>query len=218
MHKTYFPVLALFLILPFPGESPALTFTEVAERVERTYGEFENLEASFVQESRVAALGGRTRHKEGRLWFLRPGRMRWEYEKPERQLIVADGMNLWYYRPRQKQVIVRELDGAFSSQTPLLFLFGRGRIAEEFSWDDGEAAADADGIITLDLKPKEETPELTGLKLLVRHEAWTVAATVIRDAFGNETRLEFSDEKPNTSVDAGLFLFEPPPGTEVISP
>lgn len=218
MKKTFLPLLALFLLLPFPGKSPALTFSEVTENVERTYAGFEDLEASFVQESRVVALGGRTRHKEGRIWFLRPGRMRWEYERPEQQLIVADGVNLWYYRPRQKQVIVRELDGAFSSQTPLLFLFGRGRMAEEFDWEEGEAAAGADGNITLELKPKVETPELTGLKLLVRPESWTVAATVIRDAFGNETRLDFSGEKPNTGVGEDLFFFEPPPGTEVVSP
>jgi len=26
--------------------------------------------------------------------------MRWEYEKPERQVIITDGKKLWIFRPR----------------------------------------------------------------------------------------------------------------------
>lgn len=216
MNKGLFHVLMILPLLLLPREGSAMTLAEVAAKVEQTYEGFHTLEASFVQESRVAALGGRTRRKEGRIFFSKPGHMRWEYERPEPQLIIADGVNLWYYRPEKKQVIVRALDGAFNSQTPLLFLFGEGKLAEEFTWEDQEAGPG--DLYVLNLTPKRETPDLVGLKIEVRAEDFTVAATVLRDAFGNETRLEFDDEKVNGHLDDGLFVFEPPADAEVLNP
>jgi len=218
VKKKIFLVPMILLLLGAPAGGFALDRAEVAGRVEAAYAAIDDLAATFVQKSRVAALGGRTREKEGKIYFRRPGKMRWEYERPEPQLIVSDGVNLWYYRPERKQVVVQELDWAFNSQTPLHFLFGEGRLAEEFTWDEGSAVADGDGRYMLEMKPKEETPDLVALKLEVRSETFTVAATVLRDAFGNETRLEFSGEKVNGGLDDGLFSFEPPPGTEVVTP
>ena len=36
---------------------------------------------------------------EGKVSFLRPGKMRWEYETPEEQLLVTDGETVWLYDP-----------------------------------------------------------------------------------------------------------------------
>ena len=36
---------------------------------------------------------------EGKVSFLRPGKMRWEYETPEEQLLVTDGKTVWLYDP-----------------------------------------------------------------------------------------------------------------------
>ena len=103
--------------------------------VQTRYGALRDLTASFTQESRVASLG-RARTRAGRLFFQAPGLMRWEYDGPEPQLIVADGKQLWFHRPERKQVVVQAVDAAFTRQTPLLFLFGRGDFAAEFTWDE----------------------------------------------------------------------------------
>src|SRR5512139_1002305 len=88
--------------LPAQAESPGALLRCVQER----YGALRDLSASFAQESRVVSLG-RPRTRSGTLSFLAPGRMRWEYAGPERELIVADGERLWFYRPERKQVVVQ---------------------------------------------------------------------------------------------------------------
>jgi len=191
--------------------------SEVAAMVQQKYSALEGLSADFRQESRIATLG-RSRHKSGRILFRRGGKMRWEYEGPDPQLIVTDGKTLWYFRPDQEQVVVQDLGQAFTSQTPLLFLFGEGRLAEEFSWEEGDLSADGSGLLTLEMKPRRETPDLVALTLLVRAADYSVASTVLRDAFGNITRLDFSGEKENPDLDDGLFTFRIPEGAEVIRP
>jgi len=195
------------------AETPSALLRCVQDR----YGALRDLSATFAQESRVASLG-RTRTRAGRLFFQAPGRMRWEYDGPEPQLIVADGKQLWFHRPERNQVVVQPMDAAFTRQTPLLFLLGRGDFAAEFTWDERELAPGAGGLVSVALRPRVEAPDLSRLVLEVVGGECRLAGTIVEDAFGNVTRLVFSGERANTGLDAGLFHFAPPKGTEVVRP
>src|ERR1700675_4553988 len=46
----------------------------------------------------------------GTMQFVRPGRFRWEYDKPYEQTIVGDGAKLWIYDKALNHVAVRKLD------------------------------------------------------------------------------------------------------------
>ncbi len=207
-------VLAVVLA---PATGEALDASAVAKGLREKYAALEDLSAVFRQESKVVSLG-RSRQKEGTILVKKPGRMRWDYTAPDRQLIISDGENLWYFRPDRNQVVVQELSRAFTNQTPLFFLFGEGDLSAEFTWGEGDLVPDGKGNFVLELKPRVETPDLVDLTLEVRKADFTVFATVLRDAFGNVTRLEFSGEKENEGLAEELFTFEPPPGAEVVRP
>jgi outer membrane lipoprotein carrier protein len=207
-------VLAVVLT---PATGEALDASAVAKGLREKYAALEDLSAVFKQESKVVSLG-RSRQKEGTILVKKPGRMRWDYTAPDRQLIISDGENLWYFRPDQNQVVVQELSRAFTNQTPLFFLFGEGDLSTEFTWGEGDLVPDGKGNFVLELKPRVETPDLVDLTLEVRKADFSVFATVLRDAFGNVTRLEFSGEKENGGLADELFTFEPPPGAEVVRP
>lgn len=200
-----------------PPPAVAISASEVARGVENKYSSLRDLSADFRQESRVVTLG-RTRVKSGTLRFVRPGRMRWDYLGPDPQMLVSDGSTLWFYRPGQKQVVVQDVSAAFTNQTPLLFLFGEGSLAEEFDWDEKDLEGSRDGIYTLAMRPRKETPDLISLTLEVRAGDFSIGATVLEDAFGNVTRLEFSGEKEDQDLLDDIFTFEVPEGTEVIRP
>jgi outer membrane lipoprotein carrier protein len=205
----------LLLAVLLPGAAFALGAGEVADGVQKKYSALNDLSASFNQESRVVTLG-RSRFKEGTILFKKPGRMRWDYSPPDPQLIVSDGETLWYYRQEQKQVFIRNLGSVFAIQTPLLFLFGEGRLADQFLWEEKELTADGEGTYLLEMTPRSETPDLVSLALAVREGDFSIAATVLTDAFGNVTRLDFSEERENQGLEEGPFTFEVPEGSEVI--
>jgi chaperone LolA len=204
--------------LPAGAETAAAqTPTYLLRCVQSRYGALRDLTAAFAQESRVASLG-RTRTRAGRLFFQAPGRMRWEYDAPEPQAIVADGKQLWFYRPERKQVVVQPMGAAFTRQTPLLFLFGRGDFAREFTWDDRALAPGEGGLVSVALRPRVEAPDLSRLVLEVAGDECRLAGTIVEDAFGNVTHLVFSGERADSGLDAGLFRFAPPRGVEVVRP
>jgi outer membrane lipoprotein carrier protein len=208
---------AVLAVVLTPATGEALSASAVAKGLREKYAALEDLSAVFKQESKVVSLG-RSRRKEGTIRFKKPGRMRWDYTVPDSQLIIADGEKLWYFRPDRNQVVVQELSRAFANQTPLFFLFGEGDLSTEFTWGEGDLVPDGKGNFVLALKPRVETPDLVDLTLEVRKADFTVFATVLRDAFGNVTRLEFSEEKENGGLADELFTFDPPPGAEVIRP
>ena len=43
-----------------------------------------------------------------------------------------------------------------------------------------------------------------------------LVALDLADSFGQDTRVEFTDTRVNSSLDPLLFDFEPPPGTDII--
>ncbi len=49
---------------------------------------------------------------QGVMQFSRPGKFRWDYQKPYEQVIVGDGSKLWIYDKDLNQVTVRTLGGA----------------------------------------------------------------------------------------------------------
>jgi outer membrane lipoprotein carrier protein len=209
--------LSALLFAAAPPTAAAISASEVALGVESKYSALKDLSAEFRQESRIVTLG-RSRVKSGTIRFEKPGRMRWDYLGPDPQLLVSDGSTLWFYRPGQKQVVVQDISDAFTNQTPLLFLFGEGSLEEAFKWDEKDLEKSGDGVYTLAMRPREETPDLVALTLEVRARDFSIGATVLEDAFGNVTRLEFSGEQENQGLLGEIFTFQIPEGTEVVRP
>ncbi|MFM8411943.1 MAG: LolA family protein [Alphaproteobacteria bacterium] len=82
----------------------ALDATAVTARLQRRYDLTDTFSADFAQEMKLAT-GGPVPESSGKVWFHRPGRMLWRYEKPEEQSILADGDHLWIHQPSDKQVL-----------------------------------------------------------------------------------------------------------------
>ena len=73
------------LLLPLGQSEPK----ELASRMEARYRSAKTLQATFLE--RYAENGSVLRSEAGRAYFRRPGKMRWEYERPEKDLFLVDG-------------------------------------------------------------------------------------------------------------------------------
>jgi chaperone LolA len=216
-QSTLFVALALVALVTVPRAARAESPGALLRCVQGRYGSMRSLAATFDQESRVASLG-RPRTRAGRLFFQPPGRMRWEYDPPDAQLIVADGRQLWLYRPDRRQAVVQPMDAALTRQTPFLFLLGRGDFASEFTWEERDLAVGSGGAVAVALRPRVESADLARLTLEIVPGECRLSGTLVEDAYGNRTRLVFAAERADAALDPGLFRFAPPEGTEVVRP
>ena len=54
----------------------------------------DTFQSQFIQ-TVIDSDGQQIQRSEGTVWIRKPGRFRWDYQTPYRQLIVADGKQLW---------------------------------------------------------------------------------------------------------------------------
>lgn len=193
----------------------ALEAGDVVKRVQERYDATHDFTAKVIQKLRVASLD-KTLTSEGTVAFKKPGRMRWEFKEDEPQIIVADGETLWFYRPEEQQVFKAPFDAAFRSTTPISFLTGVGRIAQDFDVTlNGESA---DGkLLYLQLVPKRDAGDVGVLRLRVTRDSADIRGAEVFDPLGNVSILEFEDVQRNLELPDSRFEFEIPPGVDVIS-
>jgi outer membrane lipoprotein carrier protein len=187
----------------------------VTAEVQRRYDGALDFRARFSQTLTSAAMGRKTQ-SSGEVAFKKPGRMRWDYEKPDKSTYVTDGGVLWLYEPDDRQAFRQDLK---SSQLPaaLAFLTGKGKLASEFdiSFVAGAPYA-APGDYALSLSPKAVQPQVKSILFVVDPRTFDVRESVITDAQGNINDVLFADIRTNTKVPEALFHFTPPAGVRVI--
>jgi outer membrane lipoprotein carrier protein len=146
----------------------------------------------------------------GTFAFARPGKFRWTYDKPNKQVLVGDGTRLYIHDPDLNQVTVKRVDAAISS-TPAALLAGRDDITALFSLRD---AGSSDGLSWVEALPKAQDTGFEKVRLGLNGK--TLAAMELFDQLGGRTLLRFSDLKANAAVSPETFRFTPPKGADVI--
>ena len=153
---------------------------------------------------------GQQRESSGTFAFQRPGKFRWVYEKPFKQLIVGDGERLWVYDRDLSQVIVRKLDVALGS-TPAALLAGDSTLEKNFDLTD---TGRGNGLEYVEAKPRSPDTGFARVKIGLSDNL--PRAMELTDTFGNVTVLTFSRFERNPALDPDLFKFVPPQGADVI--
>lgn len=169
---------------------------EAVQKVSAYFAELKNLKGSFVQ------TGADNKRMRGKFFVKPPGRFRFDYASPSKQVIISDGNLLAIQDHDLKNEDVIQLD-----QTPFRILLRKdvdllrdARIGE---------VQEAEDVIILTLQDK--SPDAPGkIKLfLVKKPQLELKEWVTTDAQGLDTRVEVSDLNRTDEIDAGLFKREP---------
>ena len=208
-------LLALLPCLCF-GWLHAQTFDlhRVADGVDKHYNGLASLQASFSETYRGGGLG---RSESGTMWLKKPGRMRWEYDKPVKKLLVTDGKIAWFYVPGERQArraAVKRLDDL---RSPLRYLLGHTKLEKEFSslsFATGEPL-DQPADFALSGVPKGTEDRISKVILEITRDS-RISRISIYSLDGSVTDFRFERERDNLPIGKERFQFQPPPGLEVL--
>jgi outer membrane lipoprotein carrier protein len=204
------------------GVTPPATQTADGSRVTLAavqvfYEQTKDVSADF-QQTYVNKLYDRTDRSRGHVVFKKPGKMRWDYAKPNGKVIVASSSKLTVYEPGDEptdkgQVLQQNFAQAELPQA-MSFLLGTGKLSEDFDAKLLDATREGfpNGQV-LELKPKQPSPHFDRLLFYVETSAalrGLVRRIVIIDASGNRNRFDFSALKFNANVPESTFEWKPP--------
>lgn len=195
------------------AQAQALSLEEVVSKIQEQYEVHQDFRANFLQYTFWKSLE-RKQQAEGIVYFKKPGKMRWIYQKPAKQEIISDGKNLWTYRPEEKQVVVAPMTQAFQSKAPETFLAGLGNLKKDFQARFSKEPTPGANY-SLEFTPLESQGGLEKLFLVVERGSFKIGQAKIQDAMGNITQINFTKVKFNNNLSDALFTFTPPPGVEV---
>jgi outer membrane lipoprotein carrier protein len=154
--------------------------------------------------------GNVLRSAAGRLYLQRPGKFRWDYSQPSEQLVLADGMQIWFYDKDLSQANVRDMDTSLAS-TPASLLSGSGSVSSQF---DITALPRSEGLQWFQLIPKHADTDFQVVR--IGFDKGELRSMFLADKLNQITQLTFSNSKRNLPLEPDLFSFVPPPGVDVI--
>jgi outer membrane lipoprotein carrier protein len=218
MPKVLLLAVALFLLpLAVGGAAGTENAGEaLLRRVADRYATANTLSAKFRQEIPLQNVGI-VRKASGNLYFGRPLKMRWDYDGPEAQLFLADGL-YFYFRPAGSPQVIRRVvdEKGLGGKIPLLLLFGKGEITGLFRVDAADTRKGGEETV-LRLSPiGDGAPEVRRIDLVVGAGDALIREVHLFDRMGGENHLYLTDVKVNPSLPADLFRFRKPDGVSVV--
>lgn len=178
-----------------PAVDAAISVQDKADltRVESYLNGIKSLDAKFVQIAPDGSLS------DGKLYLLRPGRIRFEYAPPSPILVVADGTWIVFHDDELKQTTRVPLDS-----TPLSILM-RDKVALEGAVTVKRVER-APGSLRVTLydtdKPKEGQ-----LTLVFSDQPLVLKQWVVQDAQGQSTTVALDKMETNVDFKQSLFVF-----------
>ena len=178
--------------------------------IETRYNQAKTLQVLFKEDYTPP---GRPRRTESGLLMLRkPGRMRWDYSQPKGKLFVCDGKYLWLYTPADNRAEKMSLKESDDMRAPLAFLLGKLNFQKEFQNLKAVPEGDATRITA---EPKTDTLPYNHVEFVVTSDRH-IREVKVTGFDKSILDFTFDQERMDPKLDAKLFQFQTPPGTEVV--
>jgi outer membrane lipoprotein carrier protein len=234
--KTSFLAITLAIISAIQpvqaNVSPAAA--AAAHALEARYHDARTLQAIFLERYKDSNQG--LQAESGRVYFSRPGQMRWEYEAPEQKLFISDGKTVWFYVPSDHTVTRAPMKQSTDWRTPLALLTGKAKLSQ--LCENLDLSAERPGVqgnVVLRCRPRGEKARGKGAAeddldasiapidqqfdqvfLEVNPESGELADVRILQPGGIELEYRFGNWEENVPLAESLFRFQAPQGVAIV--
>lgn len=239
----------LFLVLvlsglrfgPFVAEGSDVK--QVVARLEAAYRNERTLQATFLET--YTENGRVVRSESGVAYFRRPGKMRWEYEFPERNLFLVDGKTAWFYVPADHTATRVPAKQSGDWRTPLALLAGEAKVSRVCARVElatsvrpansdnvvlqctprgakrelmNESASSTGGVTQPNAarQPETNTPN-DAIFFEVVPDKGELARVLIKQPGGVDVEFQFKNWRKDPSLPDSFFRFEPPIGVAIVN-
>jgi outer membrane lipoprotein carrier protein len=202
----------------------------IAGLLQEHYRRPRTLQAVFLE--RYSESQKQARIESGTVYFKRPGRMRWEYDSPEKKLFLADGKTVWFYVPYDHTVTKAPTKESSDWRTPLVLLTGRADLSRLCSRIDliKQPGVPSEHAVLRCLPKGEEkngassdssseipgAGSFTDVLLEVDTGSGELERIDIRQPGGIELEYRFGNWRTDIAISDDMFHFQVPAGVAVV--
>ncbi len=192
----------------------------LVDRVDARYAQLGDLQADFVQETRIEGFDQLLR-SSGRVFLKKPGLLRWEYLEPSAEHIYVRESRLEMYVPAHNQVLRGDLDMMPATKAPLRLLRGAGKLAEQFVVRPTAGDTARDGALPrLTLVPRTAPgaapSSIAKVVSEIQPGTYLIQSLALHEVGGNVSTFRFFNFKTDTGLGDALFTLTPPDGAVIV--
>ncbi len=217
MKKAVFLIISL---LVFPNvlwaAANGLSEQELAIQIQNRAVGTTSMQADFIRQSNYVAVGSdgaKQVQGAGKIYWAARLNLRLEQATPNKELIVADGTNVWWVRPERNRADVYPIDQFTNSLRSLLDVLGglngikENFVAEPVQEQDLSNKADE---ATLVLRPRHPRADLSRLVLWFDESTLTLRGFRFNNVVGDSTEYRFDNVAINQALPKDFFKYRPP--------
>ncbi|HEY2821614.1 MAG TPA: outer membrane lipoprotein carrier protein LolA [Candidatus Acidoferrum sp.] len=205
---------------------------------EKRYRAAKTLQATFLE--RYTENGAVVRTEAGTAFFRRPGKMRWEYEAPEKDLFLVDGKTAWFYVPADRTATRVPAKQSADWRTPLALLAGEMKVSRVCAHVDlasnERALSENDVVLRCRVKgasgeggnsgsPSSDQDSLAApagsqndvVLFEIDRRTGELERLIVRQSGGIEVEFRFENWHLDPPLPESLFKFEVPPGVAIVN-
>lgn len=186
--------------------------SQLLKKIENRYDSV-SFSADFFQESPLPEIQV-TETAQGKAYFKKTGKFRWEYEKPEVLHYISNGVTLWIHSPSDNNVWTGKSKEFFGKGSGANVLTDVKQIRNQFVVSIAESSDE--NTTRLKLVPKNKTMGFTDIFLTVDNGTYDILKIVSFNMNGEETRIEFKNLEFKPFSDDVMFNFKIPAKANVI--
>lgn len=203
----------------------------IASLLEARYRSARTMQATFLE--RYTESNRTVRVEAGTAYFRRPGKMRWEYESPEKNLFVVDGKTAWFYVASDHTVTRVPAKDSGDWRTPFALLAGKIKVLQLCShlkiWTAEKPESPENALLYCALRdrssgtahePESNPPGAKSHDAVlfeVVRETGQLARILVRQSGGVELEFRFANWQFDPPLPELLFRFAPPMGVAVVN-
>ncbi len=151
-------------------------------------------------------------HRTGTLTFKKPLLVRWESAAPTPELLVVTAKEIWNAFPDEEIVYKYPLTSVQDSRSIVQVMTGQARLDKDFVI---EKESTEDGLVKLELYPKEPLPALVEAVLWIDPQTLLIKKMRIYDFYSNENEITFSQQRPGATIPTSTFTYAPEKGMKI---
>jgi outer membrane lipoprotein carrier protein len=202
-------------------------------KLEARYRGAHTLAATFLE--RYSENHHVVRTEAGVAYFRRPGKMRWEYESPEKNVFLVDGKSAWFYVPADHTVTRAPAKQSIDWRTPLALLAGEMKLSRVCARVESTTAEKPDTpgntVLYCPLRGKETKSQSASgdsadnqpatsdesVYLEIAPATGELARVLVREKGGVELEFKFTAWRFDPPVSDSFFRFDVPPGVAIVN-
>ena len=204
MIRRIFAGMAFAFVCLVAGQTTAADLSledrAATARVEKYLNDISTLKADFVQISPDGTTAS------GKFYLERPGRLRFTYNPPEENFVVADGLFIYFWDSKLRQ----QTNSPIGATLADFILRKKIKLSDDVTVTKVEKANNALKVTLVQTKD----PGMGGLTFTFAEKPFVLVSWTVLDASGQTTTVALSDVQTGLELDPDLFYFRAPEGAD----